>query len=188
VTGSATTYFETERLVARSFVSEDAEPFAAYRGDPEVARYQSWSDFSLDDARDFVASLQGEQPGVPGEWFQLALESRTDGVLVGDLAFHIDADQPRQAEIGFTLSPTQQGRGYGTEGVRGLLDWAFPTYGLHRVIAVADVLNTASCALLERVGFRREAHLVENVFFKGAWGSEYQYAVLEREWATRVAR
>jgi RimJ/RimL family protein N-acetyltransferase len=183
-----TTYFETERLVARSFVEADVEAFAAYRGDPDVARYQSWSDFTLDDARELVGSLQGEQPGVPGDWFQIALESRAESVLVGDLAFHVDADEPRQAEIGFTLAPAQQGRGYGTEAAAGLLDWAFPRFGLHRVIAVADVLNSGSSALLERLGFRREAHLVENVFFKGAWGSEYQYAVLEREWSARGTR
>jgi RimJ/RimL family protein N-acetyltransferase len=181
-----TTYFETGRLVARSFVPADAEAFAAYRGDPDVARYQSWSDFTLDDARAFVRSLQGEQPGIPGNWFQIALESRADGVLVGDLAFHIDEDEQRQAEIGFTLAPAQQGRGFGTEAATALLDWAFPTFGLHRVIAIVDVANTASSALLERLGFRREAHLVENVFFKGSWGSEYQYAVLEREWSART--
>lgn len=183
--GGPTTYFETERLVARAFTPADVDAFAAYRGDPEVARYQSWENFTLDDARAFVASLQGGRPGRPGDWFQIALESRTDGVLVGDLAFHIDEDEPRQAEIGFTLAPEQQGRGYGTEAVAALLDWAFPGFGLHRVVAVADVLNSASSALLERLGFRREAHLVENVFFKGAWGSEYQYAVLEREWSAR---
>ena len=180
-----TTYFETERLVARSFTPADAEAFAAYRGDPDVARYQSWSDFTIDDAHAFVESLQAEQPGVPGDWFQFALESRADGVLVGDLAFHIDEDEPRQAEIGFTLDPAQQGRGYGTEAVTALLDWAFPQFGLHRVIAIIDVRNTPSSALVERLGFRREAHLVENVFFKGEWGSEYQYAVLEREWSVR---
>jgi RimJ/RimL family protein N-acetyltransferase len=180
-----TTYFETERLLARSFVPADAAAFAAYRGDDEVARYQSWSDFTLEDADAFVASLQGEQPGVPGEWFQIALESRADGVLVGDLAFHVDEDEPRQAEIGFTLDRGQQGRGYGTEAVTALLDWAFPRFGLHRVIAIVDVRNSASSALVERLGFRREAHLVENVFFKGEWGSEYQYAVLEREWSAR---
>jgi RimJ/RimL family protein N-acetyltransferase len=180
-----TTYFETPRLRARSFTTADVAPFAAYRADPDVARYQSWSDFTLADAEAFVASLEGEEPGVPGEWFQLALESKTDGVLVGDLALHVDAEEPRQAEIGFTLAPEQQGRGFGTEAATALLDWAFPAFGLHRVIAITDALNSSAAALLERVGFRREAHFVENVFFKGAWGSEFSFAVLAHEWAAR---
>lgn len=183
----ANTYFESARLRARAFTTADVAPFAAYRADPDVARYQSWSDYTLEDARALVESLQGEEPGVPGEWFQIALESKADGVLVGDLALHVDADEPRQAEIGFTLAPGQRGRGYGTEAATALLDWAFPAFGLHRVIAVTDALNASAAALLERVGFRREAHFVENIFFKGAWGSELAFAVLAHEWTARRA-
>jgi RimJ/RimL family protein N-acetyltransferase len=40
-------------------------------------------------------------------------------------------------------------------------------------------------ALLELMGMRREAHFVESVSFKGSWGSEILFAVLEREWSTR---
>ena len=29
---------------------------------------------------------------------------------------------------------------------------------------------------------RREGHFIQNVWFKGAWGDEYLYALLEREW------
>jgi RimJ/RimL family protein N-acetyltransferase len=175
------TFFETERLVVRPFRIEDAEPFAAYRADPEVARYQSWSDYTIDQARDYVASLQDEQPGVPGDWFQLAIEVRATGALAGDLALHVDPDEPRQAEVGFTLDPAHQGQGIATEALKGYLRWLFPTFGLHRVIAVTDALNTSAQALLTRAGFRHEAHFVENVFFKGAWGSEHLYAILDRE-------
>jgi RimJ/RimL family protein N-acetyltransferase len=183
----ATTYFRTARLVARSFVRADAEPFAAYRADPEVARYQGWSDYTLERASAFVESLRGVPPGVPGEWFQIGLESRADGVLVGDLALHVDREEPRLAEVGFTLAPDQQGKGFATEALTAYLDWLFAGFDLHRVFAVTDALNAPAAALLERVGFRREAHFVENVFFKGAWGSELLFAVLEREWAEKTA-
>jgi RimJ/RimL family protein N-acetyltransferase len=178
-------FFETSRLVVRTFSPADVEAFVAYRADPEVARYQSWSDYTLERGRDFVESLQGAAPGEPGEWFQLALEDRASGTLVGDLALHVDAQEPRQAEVGFTLAADHQGHGYATEALTGFLGWAFETFGLHRVVAVTDVLNTSSVAVLERVGLRREAHFHENIFFKGAWGSEFLFAILEREWAAR---
>ena len=92
-----TTYFETPRLRARSFASADVDAFVAYRANPDVARYQSWSDYTLERGEAFVGSLQGATPGVPGEWFQFALEERSDGILVGDLAFKVDADEPREA-------------------------------------------------------------------------------------------
>jgi RimJ/RimL family protein N-acetyltransferase len=41
---------------------------------------------------------------------------------------------------------------------------------------------------MERLGMRREAHLIENEFVKGEWTDELDYANLEREWATRSPR
>lgn len=182
----ATTFFESERLRARSFVPADVAVFVAYRADPDVARYQSWTDFTTERGEEFVAAMQDAVPGVPGEWFQFALEERADHTLVGDLAMQLDADEPRQAEIGFTLASAQQGRGYATEAVTALLGYAFATFGLHRVVAVTDALNGPAATVLERVGMRREGHFVENVFFKGAWGSELGFAILAREWAGRA--
>ena len=165
-------------------VAADVEAFVAYRSDPDVARYQSWEDYTLEQGRALVASQEGVRPGIPGEWFQLALEDMASGVLVGDLATHVDADEHRQLEVGFTLAPERQGKGYGTEALRGLLAYAFDTMGMHRVIAVTDAENAAAAALLTRVGFRKEAHFVDNIFFKGAWGSEFLFAMLASEWAS----
>lgn len=178
-----TTFFETPRLQARAFSVADVDAFVAYRADPDVARYQSWSDYTLDRGTAFVASLQGAEPGVPGEWFQFALEARSDRTLVGDLAFKVNANEPREAEVGFTLAAAQHGKGYATEALRALLGYAFETFGLHRVVAVTDALNAPAAALLERVGMRQEAHFVENIFFKGAWGSEFLFALLDREFS-----
>jgi RimJ/RimL family protein N-acetyltransferase len=69
-----------------------------------------------------------------------------------------------------------------------VLDYAFEKLNLHRVIAITDCENERSIALLERLNMRREGHFIENIWFKGRWGSEYLYAVLREEWlARRVA-
>ena len=180
------TFFETPRLRVRRFGRDDVRAFVAYRADPEVARYQSWSDYTEELGTALIESMQEAEPGVPGEWYQFALEDRTSGVLVGDLALKVDGDEPRVAEVGFTLAPEHQGKGYGTEALKALLGFAFETFGLRRIVAVTDALNAPAAAMLERVGFRREAHFHENVFFKGAWGSEFLFAILEREWAART--
>lgn len=84
-------------------------------------------------------------------------------------------------EIGFILAQQEQGQGYATEAVRGLLDHAFTEMHMHRVVALTDAPNTAPAELLVRVGTRQEADLVDNVFFKGEWGSELLFAKLARE-------
>lgn len=186
-TMSAQVFFRTPRLVARAMRDSDVDAFVAYRADPDVARYQSWQDYTVEQGRALVAEMEGLRPGRPGEWYQLALED-ADGELVGDLAARVDEDEPRLMEVGFTLAPAHQGQGYATEALRGLLGHAFETWSIHRVIAVTDALNAPAAALLARVGMRQEAHFRENVFFKGAWGSELVFAMLASEWAAGADR
>lgn len=175
----------TRRLILRSFRLDDLETFHAYRDDPEVARYQGWSaPYDRAEAAAFVSSMAGRAPGVPGEWCQIALELRAGGRMIGDCAVRVVEEDSRQAEIGTTLSSIHQGKGFAVEAVANLVDRLFADLGLHRVRAVCDTQNAGSVRLLERLGFRREGHFVENIRFKGAWGSEYAYALLETEWKT----
>lgn len=175
---------KTRRLLLRPFQQQDLESFAAYRSDPEIARYQSWAaPFTLDPADAFLGKMSLAQAGSPGAWFQLAVERQSQPGLIGDCAFQVLADEPLQAQIGFTFSRLHQRQGYATEAVRRLLDFLFGDLRLHRVTATCDVENLASTKLLERIGMRREAHLIENIWFKGTWSSEYRYALLDREWS-----
>ena len=174
---------KTSRLHLRPLEASDLEVFAAYRSDPEVARYQSWSaPYSMDQARAFLEEMNRALPGTPGAWLQLGIERQTQPGIIGDCAFQVLARDKRQAQIGFTLARASQRQGYAAEAVRGLLDFLFSEYRLHRVTAICDAQNLPSARLLERVGMRGEGHYIENVWFKGAWGDEYSYAILEREW------
>jgi RimJ/RimL family protein N-acetyltransferase len=178
----AFTRIESQRLRIRRFKDSDLAPFMAYRNDPEVARYQSWDSCDQREARAFIREMKAAQPGVPGEWFQFAIESKATQDLIGDCALRVYEHEPYRAEIGFTLAREHQGRGFASEAVSLLLDYAFGTLGLHRVVAIADCRNAPSVALLERVGMRREGHFLENVWFKRGWADEYLYAVLKDEW------
>jgi RimJ/RimL family protein N-acetyltransferase len=177
---------KSARLILRRFVDADVAPFLVYRNDPAIARYQSWETYSEQEARDFVNEQKRLEPGVPGQWFQFALELAETRELVGDCALKIDAQDSRQAEIGFTLAREHQGRGLAAEAVTRLLDYAFDELKLHRVTAITDCENEASVALLERVGMRREGHFIQNIWFKGKWGDEYLYAILREEWMKQV--
>jgi RimJ/RimL family protein N-acetyltransferase len=95
---------------------------------------------------------------------------------------HVEAEDSRQAEIGFTLAPQHQGYGYATEAVRRLLHYLLVERGKHRVRATCDDRNTSSAAVLERVGMRREGHLLESTWSKGEWTNDLLYGVLRREW------
>ena len=59
---------------------------------------------------------------------------------------------------------------------------------MHRVIGRVEPRNVASARVLEKLGMRREAHLIENEFVKGEWQSELVYAMLDREWRAITER
>ena len=174
-----------ERVLLRRFRQSDAEPLAAYRSDPDVARYQSWdAPYPLVGARRFVAAMAAAQPYVPGEWFQLAvaLQGQEDD-LIGDCAFCPGRDDPRTVDIGVTFSRSHQGHGYGREAVRTLLGHLFHDRGTHRVAASCDPRNHRSRRLLEAVGMRLEGHLVESTWCDGEWADDLLFGLLRREWA-----
>jgi RimJ/RimL family protein N-acetyltransferase len=170
------------RLLLRSVRPEDAAPLAAYRSIPEVARFQSWESFGLADADRLVADQAMVVPDTSGTWLQLAIVLATSAALIGDCGIHFRGDDPQQVELGVTMSPTHQGQGLATEALDSVIGYVFDQLGKHRVTAVTDAENHAAASLFRRLGFRREAHYVENVWFKGAWGSEYLFALLRREW------
>ena len=172
----------TERLVLRLLQPEDVPAFAAYRRDPDVARYQSWdTTYTVEDGERLVAAQQGVEFGEPGPWVQVAAVDRATGELRGDCAVRVD--EPRTAEVGVTFALASQGTGLATEALRAVVGRLFEHHAIHRVYAQADDRNAAVHRLLERLGFRCEARLVEADWFKGEWTTLRTYAILRREWA-----
>ena len=182
---TAFTSLESERVLLRRFTDGDLPPFLAYLNDPLVARYQTWESYTEQQATDVIEIQKSLDPGVPGQWFIFAVELKEAGALIGHVALKMQDQQ--QAEIGFTFSRDFQGKGLAYEAATRVLDYAFTRLGLHRVIAITDCANERSVALLSRLGMRREGHFIENIWFKGRWGDEYQYAILREEWLRKRA-
>ena len=173
---------QTERLILRPFHLRDATALAGYRSQPEVAHFQSWTaPFSLAQAEEMITGLPAETPPPAGEWQQIALERREDGIIVGDLAICPQADDARRVEIGIALALQYQRQGYAREALRGLLTGLFAR-GVHRVHALVDEQNFPSARLLRSVGFRYEGRFVQHMFYKGRWVTDDVFALLATEW------
>jgi ribosomal-protein-alanine N-acetyltransferase len=113
---------------------------------------------------------------------QYGIENKETKQLIGDCAIKLDQYDTRIAEIGITISHLEQKKGYAKEIMIGILTFLFDTKEIHRVVETVDAENIASINLLKSTGFKQEGHFIENIFFKGKWGSEFQYAMLKREW------
>ncbi|HET9248538.1 MAG TPA: GNAT family N-acetyltransferase, partial [Actinomycetota bacterium] len=150
---------------------EDAETISAYRSDPEVHRQQGWERTDPAGVLADIVEMSGRSPGEPGGWVQFTVEEREGGTIVGDVGCAVADGEPDVIKVGYTISPAFQGRGYATEAVRALVDYAFDTLGAGAVRAHASADNAPSIRVAEKLGMR----LIERVEHRE--GDEVWYGV-----------
>lgn len=172
----------TDRLLIRELQLDDLDDFYIYRSNPQVTKYQGFDVMTKAQAEKFIQENLEKSFGEAGKWVQYAIEKKETGNVIGDCAIRLDKNDKRIAEIGITLSHNEQRKGYAKEAMLGILTYLFEKKGIFRVVETVDADNIASINLLKGTGFRQEGYFIENVFFKGKWCSEYQFAMLKREW------
>jgi len=131
--------------------------------------------------------ISSAQMAQEGERIVLAVAPRAGGPLIGEVTLMWRSQEHRQGELGYVFHPDHHGQGYATEASAAMLALGFKEFGFHRIFARCDARNTGSYKLMERLGMRREAHLIENELFKGEWSDELHYAILQSEWASLAA-
>ena len=183
---------ETERLVLRPLRSQDLADVVAYQSREDVVRYLPWEVRTQHESAEHLAErMLWTRLEHEGDYLCVAVEiPGVDGErprLIGDLSLMLRSVTHRQAEIGWVFHPDFHGQGYATEAVATLLELAFTELGSHRIFASLDPRNDASARLCERIGMRREAHLVHDQIFKGEFADTLIYAMLDVEWTTRAA-
>ena len=173
----------TPRLTLRSFAESDLPDYHDLFARPDVVRYLYLEPLDRDGALSLLRRrmAQGDLDSDGG--LVLAIELREPSPrVIGEIMLWIKDRKNRQAEIGFVLHPEYQRRGFAREAASAVLDHAFGPANLHRVYGRTDGRNDASAGLMRSLGMRQEAHFRENEIFKGAWGDELIFAILEGEW------
>lgn len=170
------------RIAIRNFEADDLESFYNYRKKSSVAEFQGFNVFDKANAKQFIEGQKDNRFGIGKEWQQFAIAVTGSNDLIGDCAVRIDDSINNCAEIGCTIDPHCQKQGYAKEAMLLLMAFLFEEYKIRRIVETTDVQNLASIRLLESLGFRKEGHFIENLWFKGRWSSEYQFAMLRHEW------
>jgi ribosomal-protein-alanine N-acetyltransferase len=93
------------------------------------------------------------------------LRRRADDVVVGGACFKGPPNAVGQVEIGYGVEARERGRGYATEAVMRLLNWAFQQPGVETVIAETAADNLASQRVLEKAGLKRSGDTGQMVWW-----------------------
>jgi RimJ/RimL family protein N-acetyltransferase len=151
-------FFETERLVVRRLVAEDAEAMGAIYGDVEAMRYVGDGEpLSADGCRHWIEVT--DRNFVHRGYGMVSFVERETGEIVGCGGI-VHPDQQPEAEVKYAFRRDRWGQGFATEAVGALLRYAFRHWGVDRVIATTHPENGPSHHVLTKLGFSRLADRV----------------------------
>lgn len=149
-------HIETNRLVLRIPSLEDAEAiFNSYAQDVEVLRYLTWKPHqNVHETELFLADCIAAWAG--DFRFPYVITLADGGGVIGMVEIRVN---DFKADVGYVLSRHHWGKGFATEALRSIVEWALRQRSIYRVWALCDVDNLASARVLEKVGMRREGVL-----------------------------
>jgi ribosomal-protein-alanine N-acetyltransferase len=170
----------TPRLRLRQFRVEDTHAMHECFANPEAMRFWDCpAHRRLEETKRAVRNFIKCIPSLYQVW--AVADAETDRCL-GMVNYHGGHIRDKRVAIGHILSPAHQGQGLAIEAVSKILDFCFGELGLHRVQAFIDPDNTASRTLVEKLGFRSEGLLRDNLRVADAWRSDMLYALLETDY------
>ncbi|WP_240687318.1 GNAT family N-acetyltransferase [Amycolatopsis suaedae] len=181
------TVMETDRLVLRRFTESDVDNLVELDSDPEVMRFLTGEPTprATIENEALPSILRAYASGPAGRW---ATHERSTGEFVGWLALDPPADgSVTDVELGYRLKRSVWGRGYATEGARGLVEYGFGALGVRRIWAQTMAVNTASRRVMEKAGLRyvRTFHVHFDDPLPGTEHGEVEYELLRADWAGR---
>ena len=167
---------ETERLILRRYTERDFDDLFEYLSDSEVVKFEPYKAMTAEETRENLKwRIETDE--------MIAVELKENHKMIGNIYFGKRDFDSR--EIGFVFNRNFWGNGYAKESCRAIIEHAFQD-GVHRIFAECDPENQNSWRLLESLGFEREAHLKQNVYFwtdvqgNPLWKDTYIYSLLNK--------
>lgn len=174
------------RLEIREFVEQDVEALCEFLCDPRVTRYMLHSPRNRAEVEAYLEQVIGFQREQPRSAWELAVDDREDGALIGACTLTFLA--PGEADLGYLLARRVWGRGLASEIAAGLVNAGFETLALRRISSTVDVRNLASLRVLEKTGLRWEATHRRLRKVRGQWRDCHVLAIARAEWEAASPR
>jgi len=172
--------FETERLRFRKIYVSDAKEIFLIRSNDNVMRFMDVPrHHSISDSEKLIETAEESYKNETGmNWAIIEKHSQS---FIGYIGFIRIFSEHCRAEIGYVLKPEYWGKGYMFETINRLVRFGFEEMKLHSIEANVNPLNERSKKVLERVGFKKEAHFRENYLFNGEFLDSIIYSLLEKD-------
>lgn len=170
---------ETERLLLRRINQNDVEEVLALRGNPETMKYIPRPlAKTKEEALVHIAMIEEKIENNTGINWGITIKGSNK--IIGIIGHYRIQPENHRAEIGYMSLPEYNGKGYITEAIKAVVEYGFEQMNLHSIEAVIDPGNTASERVLQKNGFVKEAHILENELWEGKFWDTVIYSLLKR--------
>lgn len=157
---------KSKRLTMRPIEMGDAPQIFNMQTDDLVLRYiAKKKPESLEDVQTLIKYIS--EAYEKQEMLCWAAVIRDGDTIIGTCGFNRIEKENLRAEIGGALSPRYWGVGVAYEAVKQIVDYGFDGLGLHTIEAKVDSNNRSAVFLLEQLGFVREGHFKDRMYFEG---------------------
>lgn len=174
----------TERLRLVRLADPHTEAFFAYRSDPQVTQFLTWTAERLEQVKTFIADNPVAM-GKPGTWFQLAITLPSAGTLIGDIGVLFKEQDLAECELGYTVIPKFRGQGYATEALSAVISYLFSQHHIEKITCSVDPENIASIKLLQKLDFILERIYAKNYLFRGQLVDDAVYFIRKQDWSRK---
>ena len=168
---------ETERLILRRIILEDAEDYFAMRNNVDAMKYISQPiQKSVEETQAKILRINEMVNFNEGIAWAVCL--KTDNKMIGTVSFHKLFKEHYRAELGYMLHPKLWRQGITAEAVQCIIYFGFNQLHFHSIEAHIDPANEGSEKLLQRCNFLREAYFKENYYFNGKFLDTAVYSLI----------
>jgi len=179
---------ETERMILKQLDENQVDMLFELRSDPETMRYVNRPlAKTREDAEQHLHLITSKIEANEGINWGLFLREQPDRAI-GVMGHYRIHTEHFRSEVGYMLLRPYWGQGLVAEALSAVLRYGFETMHLHSTEAIIDPANTASARVLEKNGFVKEAHFIENEFFDGKFIDAAVYSLLKSRWLAQPHR
>ena len=168
---------ETERLLLREIVEDDAQEIFNCFANSDVTRYYGQEPLiNIEQAKELIRFFEKNYHEKRGIRWGIQVKDKKD--LIGTIGFNLWSPKHKRAEIGYELHPSFWRMGYATEAVSKVSSFGFKELDLTRIGAVVFIENQASNNLLMNLGFEKEGVLRNYMYQNGIPHDTNVYSLL----------
>ena len=150
---------ETERLILRRFVMDDASAmFKNWASDSEVTKYLTWPTHKSVEGSKWITDLWIKDYEKP-DYYQWAIELKELGEVIGSISIVHTDENVNAVEVGYCIGRNWWHKGITSEAFKAVIKFMFDEVGADRVSARHDPNNPNSGRVMKKCGLTYEGTL-----------------------------